>query len=156
MKYIKEMIPYIIIVLIVVLIRTFFITPVRVVGSSMYPSLKDGNIILLKKYDKNYERFEVVVFYRNNERLIKRIIGLPGETVEYKDNNLYINDVLFEDIKLNTITTSFDKIKIPNDSYFVLGDNRIDSLDSRIIGPISKDDIIGTSSFSLFPFKKFN
>lgn len=156
MKFIKEMVPYVIIVLIVVLIRTFIITPVRVVGSSMYPTLEDSNIILLKKYDKNYERFDVVVFYRNNERLIKRIIGLPGETIEYKDNNLYINDLLVEDIKLNIKTTSFNKVTIPNDSYFVLGDNRIDSLDSRIIGVISKKDIIGTSSFSLFPFKKFN
>ncbi len=156
MKRLKGLLPYIIIIIVVVLIRTFIVTPVRVVGSSMSKTLEDGNIVLLKKYDKQYERFEIVVFNRDDDRLIKRVIGLPGEYIEYKNGVLYIDNEVVEDVKLDAITTDFPKEIIPDDHYFVMGDNREDSLDSRIIGPISKNEIIGTTSFSIFPFKSFN
>lgn len=160
MKFIREIIPYLIIVLLAIIIRTFIVTPVQVDGESMYPTLYNNEILLLKKYDKNYERFEIVVFKYNNSKLVKRVIGLPGETVSYKNNELYINGEKVEDVDLDVYTSDFDlsdlgyKV-IPDDYYFVLGDNRINSIDSRRIGLISKDDILGTTSFAIFPFNKF-
>ena len=149
--------PYILILLGVVILRTFIVTPVIVSGESMYDTLSDGNIILLKKYDKKYERNEIVVFDYQNSKLVKRIIGLPGETVEYKDGKLYINNKEVHD-DFATITRNFKLSNIgveviPQGYYFVLGDNRNKSSDSRLIGLIKEEDILGTASFSLIPFK---
>ena len=156
-KFIKELIPYVIIIVVVVLIRSFIVTPVQVDGNSMYPTLKNNEILLLKKYDKKYKRFDIVVLNYNNSKLIKRIIGLPGEHIEYKDNKLYVNGkYIKENFKRNTETSDFeiDK-KIPKGYYFVMGDNRDNSTDSRIIGVISKEDIEGVSDIALFPFDRF-
>lgn len=162
MKILKELIPYIIIVIVVIIIRTFIVTPVRVNGSSMDPTLETNEILILKKYDRSYKRFDIVVLKYNNEKLVKRVIGLPDEVVEYKENKLYVDGELIEEefLEKNVKTSDFDLIllgyeKIPNDYYLVLGDNREDSLDSRIIGLVSKEDILGTTTFSLFPFNKF-
>lgn len=164
MKFIKELIPYVIIIITVVLIRTFIVTPVQVDGLSMYPTLKDNEILLLKKYDKDYERFDIVVLKYKNDKLIKRIIGLPGESIKYVDDKLYVNDKLVEEnFSKNTETDDFDisyllneeETKIPDNMYFVVGDNRDNSTDSRIIGLIKKEDIKGTVDFALFPFNKF-
>ena len=161
-KVLKSTLPYIIIVIVVALIRTFIITPVQVEGLSMYSTLDDKEILLLKKYDKNYSRFDVVVFNYNNTKLIKRVIGVPGDTVEYKDNKLYINDKYVKEPFLtnNQETTNFKLTdigyeKIPKGYYFVMGDNRTNSTDSRIIGLVSKNDIEGTTDFVIFPFDKF-
>ncbi len=137
MKFIKELVPYIVIIVVVVLIRTFIVTPVQVDGESMYPTLLDNQILILKKYDHSYDRFDIVVFKYNNSKLVKRVIGLPGETVSYKNNILYINNKEIDNIKLDAYTYDFDLSeigfdKIPEGYYFVLGDNRINSLDSRI------------------------
>lgn len=159
MKFIKEIIPYVIVVLVAILIRTFIVTPVQVDGESMYPTLDDNEILILKKYDHSYERFDIIVFNYNNSKLVKRIIGLPGEYVEYKDNELYINNQK-TDFDLEAYTYDFKLSElgykvIPSDYYLVLGDNRTNSIDSRRIGLISKDDILGTTNFSIFPFDKF-
>lgn len=159
-KIIKEIYPYILIVLIVVLIRTFIITPVQVEGTSMVPTLKDNEILILKKYQHKYERFDIVVFNFGKDRLIKRVIGLPGETVEYKNNKLYINGKrIKETFKTNSKTSNFklediNHKKIPKGYYFVMGDNRNNSVDSRIIGLVSEKDIQGSTNFSIFPFDK--
>lgn len=162
-KLIKEIIPYLVIIISVVLIRSFIITPVRVSGLSMYPKFDDGQILILNKMDKNIKRFDIVVIDYNGEKLIKRVIGLPGEHIKYENNVLYVNgkevkeSFLNEGVKTNdfdmidTFITSF----IPKDSYFVLGDNRENSTDSRVLGFIKKEDILGTTIFSIFPFTKF-
>ena len=159
MKILKETTSYIFLILTVILIRTFIVTPVSVDGRSMYPTLNDNEILLLKKYDKTLERFDIVVFEYGGSKLIKRVIGLPGETVEYKDNELYINgkkinDVITdnnEDYSLQNLGVDI----IPKDMYFVLGDNRLNSSDSRTIGLISIEDIDGTVTFRLLPFDRF-
>lgn len=156
MKIIKELIPYLVIIVIVLLIRTFIITPVQVDGSSMDPTLQDNQILLLKKYQKNYKRFDIVVIDDGSERLIKRIIGLPGETIEVKDQKLYINGKYVKEEFEHDETDDFTyEGKIPENHYFVMGDNRDDSLDSRVFGAFSKDQILGVTSFSLFPFQTF-
>ena len=160
MKKIKDSISFIVIILAIILIRLFIVTPVRVDGPSMNDTLQDGDILLLDKYDNTYERFEIVVFNYNGERLIKRVIGLPGETLSYKNNKLYINGNEIEDNYGLSYTEDFDLkninlTKIPNNEYLVMGDNRNDSLDSRYIGTISKDKILGSVKYRLFPFNKF-
>lgn len=158
MKIIKELIPYVIIILVVVLIRTFIVTPVQVEGRSMVPTLQDNQILLLKKYQRNYKRFDIVVIDDGNEKLIKRIIGLPGETLEVRDNKLYINGKYVKEEFEHDKTDDFiynKKKKIPEGYYFVMGDNRDNSMDSRVFGVFSKDQILGVTSFSLFPFQTF-
>jgi signal peptidase I len=159
-KILKELLPYVIIVLVVVLIRTFIVTPVQVVGTSMVPTLQDKQILLLKKYDKNFKRFDIVVFDYENSTLIKRIVGLPGEHVLYKDGNLYINEKKVVEDFTPEETGDFDLKdigynKIPEGYYFVMGDNRNNSTDSRYIGLIKKSQIKGTTNFSILPFKTF-
>lgn len=159
MEIIKEILQYAVIILIVVLIRVFVITPVKVDGDSMKPTLKNGEIIMLNKIGKKYNRFDIVVVNYADTKLIKRIVGLPGEHVRFVNNKLYINDKLVHDVKLDTETKNFDLKQInydviPEDNYFVIGDNRSNSTDSRIIGLIKKSDIVGKACFRIFPFNK--
>lgn len=159
-KIIKDLLPYLIIIVVVVLIRSFIITPVQVDGTSMMPTLKDNEILILKKYDHSFERFDVIVFDYGENRLIKRVIGLPGDYVEYKDNKLYINGKqIKENFSRNAKTADFklediELEKVPNDCYFVMGDNRNNSTDSRMIGEVCKENIKGSTNFSIFPFDK--
>ena len=140
-KLIKEYLPYVIIIIIIILIRSFIVTLVRVDGNSMVDTLHNGEILVLNKLDRNYKRFDIVVIKYNNERLVKRIIGLPGEQIRYRNNNLYVNGKKIEEkfIKENTENFNLTELgynKIPKDCYFVVGDNRNNSLDSRYIGLI--------------------
>jgi len=160
-KVIKELYPYVIIIIVVVLFRTFIATPVRVDGDSMNSTLSDGNILILNKLNHNYKRFDVVVININKSKLVKRVIGLPGESIEYKENELYINGKKIKDVETSrtadfSLNELYDMDKLPPDSYFVMGDNRGNSLDSRDyrVGIINKSDIVGTTSIRLFPFNK--
>lgn len=160
MKVLKNIIPYVVIVIVVVLFRVFIATPIQVVGSSMYPTLKSDEILILNKISKNkLKRFDIVVIKYNSETIIKRIIGLPGEKIEYIDNVLYVNgeivDEPFEHEDTNDFSLSeISSESVPEDSYFVVGDNRGISMDSRIIGFIDKKDILGKASLRLFPINK--
>ena len=147
MNRIKNLLPYIVIIIVVILMRTFIITPVKVDGSSMVPTLKNNDILLLKKYDKDYKYGDIVILKYGKANLVKRIIGVPGD---------YINEKEIED-PYSKITNNFNLSdygynKIPKDYYFVMGDNRTASSDSRIIGLIKKSDILGTTNFRIFPF----
>ena len=156
---IKEYLPYVIIIIVIVLIRSFIVTLVRVDGNSMVDTLHNGEILVLNKLDKDYKRFDIVVIKHNNERLVKRVIGLPGEQVRYKNNTLYINGKKVEEKFIKETTENFNITelgynKIPKGYYFVVGDNRDNSLDSRYIGLIKKEQIKGTTNIRLFPFNK--
>ena len=157
MKFIRELIPYLIIILVVVTLRTFLVTPIMVSGESMVPTLSGGELMLLKKYDTDYERFDIVVVNKNVEgdNLIKRVIGLPNETIKYRNNNLYINGEKLEDVYAYGDTGNFREITLGEDEYFLMGDNREISLDSRTLGIIKKSEIEGTVGIVLFPFNKF-
>ena len=155
MKFIRNLIPYIIIIVVVVFIRTFIITPVKVNGTSMYPTLEGNEIMLLNKLGV-IDRFDIVVLKLDGDQnnLIKRIIGLPGETVEIKNNEIYINDELLDDPYGVGVTYNIDPVTLGEDEYFILGDNRIVSLDSRIFGKIDRSEIKGTTNFIMYPFSK--
>ena len=155
----KEYLGYIVVIVIVLLIKQFVITPIRVNGNSMNNTLYDKDIMILDKMSYRFNSikiFDIVVIKKNREYLIKRVIGLPGDTLEYKDNKLYINQELVEENFLHKETLDYIlEEKIPDNYYFVVGDNRLDSLDSRYIGLISKDEILGKTSLVLFPFNRF-
>ena len=154
----KEAKDYIIIIVSVILIRTFIATPAIVDGASMDDTLKDGQLVIINKLTYRFndiKRFDVVVVKNeiNNDKIIKRVIGLPNEVVEYRDNKLYINNELIEtDIKFKD-TSDFRKTTKENE-YLVLGDNRPVSKDSRVLGNFTKEDIIGKVRIRIFPFNK--
>ena len=155
-KFIKEYIPYFIIIIIVVLIRTFLITPARVSGSSMDDTLVNKNIVIVNKIylkTNKIKRYDIVVVKYDNEYLIKRVIGLPNEQVEYYNNKLYINDV--EKTKMKFEKTEDFQYETKKDEYFVMGDNRDISKDSRYFGAVKKENITGMVNFIIFPFNKF-
>ena len=147
MKYFtKEILPYIIIVLVVVLIRTFIITPVTVNGPSMQET----------QYKKNtVERYDIVVVKKDGDRLVKRLIGLPNEEIECKNGKIYINGEEKSNEYGYGTNKDFAKVKLGSDEYFVIGDNRNDSLDSRYFGPVKKNQILGKTNFIIFPFNRF-
>ena len=164
-EFLKTIVTYIGIIVVVVLIRIFFIDPVRVDGVSMETTLKNGEILLLNKIvykNKDIQRFDIVVVNEGNKYIIKRVIGLPGEVIEYKNNELYINSQTVNDPYPSTITDDFSiedigHTKIPGDTYFVMGDNRSNSLDSRYpsVGVIKKNQIVGRTRFIIWPINRF-
>lgn len=155
-KIVKEYIPYVIIIVVVLLIKANIAAPIRVNGGSMNDTLKNGDIMLLDIIGyktKELKRFDIVVIDNGKDYIIKRVIALPGETIEYKDNKLYINDKLVKCPYGKGKTVDF-KVKVGKDSYFVLGDNRENSQDSRYYGPFNKKKIVGKTSLVLFPFNR--
>ncbi len=160
-KFLKELLPYVIIVLMVVFIRIVMITPVKVNGASMEKTLFNGQVLLLEKVNFTYHRFDIVVINYKGEKLIKRIVGLPGETLEYKNNSLYINGKLIKEKFTKNVITAYYNLEflgiktIPKETYFVMGDNRTNSVDSRLLGVINKKDITGRVRFGIYPFDKF-
>lgn len=169
-KYIKELVPYVVIVIVVVLIRSFIVTPVIVRGDSMDETLHDGEVLLLSKISyklSDIDRYDVVVVKDiDDDYIIKRVIGMPGDDVEYKDNKLYIDGKKVNKSFTNDETTDFslDDIceinnddcsnGIPSDKYLLLGDNRDVSADSRVKGLIDEDQIMGKTIFRLWPLNK--
>ena len=134
----------------------------QIVGSSMSPTYESREVVILNKLHYrlfSIKRFDIISFeYDSTKYLIKRVIGLPGDIIEYKDNVLYVNgeeieeEYLPKDIKTENFSlASLGYDKIPEDMYLVLGDNREDSLDSREIGLITKKDILGKVSLKIWP-----
>lgn len=156
-KFIKEYLPYLVIIILVLLVKRYIVSPVKVNGESMMTTLHHGDIMILNSsayYFDDIERFDIVVVKAKNEYIIKRVIGLPGETVEYRDNKLYINNKLVKD-KYGSEPTEDFKEKVPKGSYFVLGDNRTNSMDSRVFGSFKKKEIRGKTKLIVFPFNRF-
>ena len=150
----KELYPYVIIVICVVLFRSFIATPILVKGRSMYNTLSGNEMMILNKLAK-IDRYDIVVVdEEQDDYIIKRVIALPGETIYCLDNEIYVNDKKINDKFAYGETADFEEIKLKNNEYFVMGDNREISKDSRIIGPVTKKEIKGTTRFILFPFNK--
>ena len=156
-KILKEYLPYVIIIILVLIIKSNIVAPIRVNGRSMNNTLKDGDIMILNIIGyrtSKLKRFEIIVVDNGKDYLIKRVIGLPGEEIEYKDNKLYVNGKEVKDKYGNGNTKDF-KVKVSKNSYFALGDNREDSLDSRYYGAFSSKKILGKTNFTVFPFNRF-
>ena len=156
-KFFKENIGYILVIILVLIIKAYVVSPIRVNGDSMNNTLYDKDIMILDEISYRFndiKRFDIVVVKTRGEYLIKRIIGLPGEKVSYKDNKLYINDKYVKEDFSHKETNDFEVI-VPKGKYYVLGDNRTNSTDSRIIGAIPKKNILGKTHLTVFPFSRF-
>ena len=158
--------------LIFFVVHHFFYAPVMVDGDSMEPTLSNGDYLLLNKFS-DIERFDVVVFPPPDEedtQYIKRVIGIPGDSVEYEEDVLYLNgepveqEFLPEDPSQEvsyfssgdfSLLTLLGEEEVPEGQYFVLGDNRLNSRDSRSFGFIEEDSLLGKVSLRYWPLEKF-
>ena len=148
------------VVFFILFLRFFIIEPSVVNGQSMEPGLRDGDPLVVNKVTPlfmpltRYERVQVLLPKSNDKLLVKRVIGLPGETVMFKRNTIYIRPVQGQEFALSEPYLRPDVIvdvpygapreyTVPAHSYYVLGDNRMYSLDSRSLGPVHRSRIIG-------------
>ncbi|MGM0844578.1 MAG: signal peptidase I [Bacillota bacterium] len=154
------------------LIRYFLFTPIVVDGLSMMPTLHNGDRMIVNKLSYSVgepDRFDIVVFHAPEQKdYIKRVIGLPGDTVEYKDDVLYINGEAYDEPYLEeyknqidggiltedfTLEEKIGQSTVPENTLFVMGDNRRFSKDSRHIGVVAVDEVIGSTSVIYWPIK---
>ena len=163
----KEILRDIVIAAAIAFIVIQFVRPVVVHETSMTDTLQPGDYLLMNKkiYRHNEaERGDIVVLHselkQENGReklLIKRVIGLPGDTVFIKDNSVYINGELLEEdyIKEQGVVPGDVEVTVPEGELFVMGDNRRVSIDSRYeeVGCVKIDDVVGKAFFRLFPFR---
>lgn len=157
---------------VVYLIMNFIVRPIGVLGSSMYPTLQDKEIGLSNTIGKKMsglDRFDIAIIYieQKDEYIVKRVVGLPGETVYYEDGQLYINgepvaeDFLNRDYMREYETNEgkpfmadMDPVVLGEDEYLCLGDNRPNSTDSRFYGPFKNDQIASKGVIVLWPLNK--
>ena len=151
------------------LILTFVAQNSTVYGSSMAPTLENGEMLLMNKFIYRFtepQRGDIIVFTyedprQGEEYLIKRVIGLPGDTIEIMDGMVYINGTAYDESKYLEMSTDIKgdveyPFLVPENSYFVLGDNRANSKDSRFseVGAVPKEQIVGKASIRFWPFDK--
>lgn len=163
-EFIKDTIGYVIVAVVVILLFLYVISFQQVMGPSMNPTFNENDIVLISKVHyklSDVKRGDIVVLEHDGvKNLIKRVVGLPGEHIEYKNGKLYINGVIYSEKYLDELVTpdfnitSLGSYTVPDDEYFVLGDNRLNSQDSRSIGFIKKNQIIGKVVMRFWPLNK--
>lgn len=164
-EFIKDSIKFILVVFVLMFLMVYVVSITQVVGNSMSPTLENGEVLILNKAKYRFsevKRGDIIAFtYEDTKYLIKRVIGLPGDYISIKDNKVYINGKYYKENYLKDIDTpnfeltNLGYTKVPENMYFVLGDNRDNSLDSRKIGLVNKADIIGEIAIRFWPINKF-
>ena len=155
---------------VLLVVTHFVIQPIRVQGNSMFPTLHDQSVgfsNILLYHLQGLDRFDVVVVYieEKDEFLVKRVVGLPNETIEYRADQLYVNGEAVQEDFLDpeycathkqgeNFTADFGPVTLGEDEYFALGDNRPNSSDSRVYGPFKKEQIKTKDAVILFPFSQ--
>lgn len=174
-KFMKEMISNLLYVLIVLgvagLLVNFVGQRTEVDGASMEPTLADGDHLMVDKLSYRFhepERFDIVVFpfqQEENTYYIKRIIGMPGETIQIDEKgNIYIDGKILEEsygreiIRADRRGLAAEPVKLAEDEYFVMGDNRNNSSDSRVktVGNVKRKDVIGKAWLRIWPLSRFS
>lgn len=159
--------------IVAIIFRTVLFASYAVSGESMEPTLYDGNMLMVNKvvYDiKDVDRFDVVVFHATQqEDYVKRVVGLPGDEIQYKDDKLYVNGDYVDEPFLEPFSADSESFpytkdftleektgatKVPDDKLFVMGDNRDNSLDSRAFGFISQDQLVGKVDVKYWPLSQ--
>lgn len=159
---------YLVVVLVITYLIVHFVgVRTEVIGTSMTPTLQDGDNLIVEKLSYRFgdpQRYDIIVFpYPENPKkhYIKRIIGLPGETVQVMDGYVYINGELLDEdygnAVMNNAGVASEPVILGSDEYFVLGDNRNNSEDSRYaaVGNIKRSEISGRAWLRIWPFKTF-
>ncbi len=158
-------------IVIAFVLRMFFFSSYYVEGSSMKPTLQDGNLLVINKIGLQFseiKRFDVIVFHANEEEdYVKRVIGIPGDRLSYQNNQLYVNDLLVKETFFNGSNSTFEGDRliedfdllektgvetVPEGHLFVIGDNRLGSYDSRQFGFIKIDQVVGKVNLRYYPF----
>lgn len=143
--------------------QQFFLAPVTVKGVSMEPTFENNNKLIVNKLEK-VNRFDMIVFHAPDadKNYIKRVIGLPGDKIVFKNDHLYINGQYYkepylekekEELYLGGLLTGDFEAAVPKGCIFVMGDNRKNSSDSRIFGAIKEDSVIGIVDFRYYPIQ---
>ena len=160
-EFLKDALKYIIAIVVILIFAIYVISFQEVIGPSMNNTLKSGDITVVNKLVfrlRNIKRNEIVSLKKDDKIMVKRIIGLPGEHIEYKDNILYVDGKKISDSRSSSTKDfkleSIGYDTIPKDMYLVLGDNRTNSSDSRTFGLVKKSDIIGKVNIRIYPFNK--
>lgn len=171
-KYLKWIRTVLLALLLAFVFRSYLFASYVVDGESMEPTLYDGNLLMVNKavYDwSEIDRQQVIVFHANEEEdYVKRVIGIPGDEIEFKNDQLYVNGVLLEESYLDdlrpndglpftedfTLEEATGSATVPEGHLFVMGDNRRDSLDSRYFGFVSEDTVVGKVDIRYWPFSQ--
>ena len=160
-EFLKDALKYIIAIVVILIVAIYVVSFQEVIGPSMNNTLKSGDITVVNKLVfrlRNIKRNEIVSLKKDDKIMLKRIIGLPGEHIEYKDNILYVDGKKISDSRSSSTKDfkleSIGYDTIPKDMYLVLGDNRTNSSDSRTFGLVKKSDIIGKVNIRIYPFNK--
>lgn len=169
LKTIIEMIKEIaIVVLICLLFFSFILSQNKIPSGSMISTLNINDRILVSPipfYYRDPNRGEIVVFHQEDKMWVKRVVGMPGDKIDIREGDVYINNVFYDEqtylknTGISTPNSPWDEpvefpYKVPEDHYFLMGDNRMDSKDSRYIGAVSRDEIVGTPIFRIYPFNQ--
>lgn len=144
----KDLVKYSIIISIIVIVVIainclyfFVITPTKISGDSMETTYSDGDIVLVNKVYKSIESGDIVIFYNNGLKLIKRVIGVANDIIEISDSILYVNGIKMFELEKGVFSNK--TYYVEKEEYFVVGDNLNKSIDSRYFGKITNIDIIG-------------
>lgn len=157
-------------VIVITIIRSFITMNYEVVGKSMMPTFHDHDKVLVSKLS-TINRLDIIIFHGDeNEDYVKRVIGLPGDTITYENDRLYINDSIVEEKFLHSYKAYKDPVenftedfnlealtgskKVPPNKLFVLGDNRISSLDSRYFHFIDESEVVGEVKIRYWPIAR--
>lgn len=168
-RYVKRLIEkikeLILAILSAVLISSFIVSHTKVPTASMVPTINPGDHLIVNRmpyYYRDPMRGEIVVFHFEGDHLIKRIIGVPGDEINIESGKVYVNGELLQEEYLKDKESTYlyagAKVKfpyiVPEDSYFMMGDNRSNSKDSRVFGPIARKEIVAKAGLCIYPFNR--